>query len=201
MQFHTATVRAEPVEARSLSTVARERNIILTGFMGTGKSEVGKKLAMRLGRQFTDTDALIERETGLPIACLFADRGEAYFRELEEQVIARVCLEEGVVIATGGGAMINDANVRRLKASGTVICLTATPAVILTRVQGNTGRPLLHGGDPLAKIQALLQARAEAYAKADFTIDTSHLGVDEVVEAIRTVVAKEQETRKMAGRV
>jgi len=174
--------------------VSRERNIILTGFMGTGKSEVGKKLAIRLGRKFIDTDVLIERETGTSISRLFTDQGEDYFRTLEQQAIIRACLEKGVVIATGGGAMVNAVNVKRLKASGTVICLIATPEVILARVQGNTDRPLLQGRDPLIQIRALLTARAKAYAAADVTIDTSYLGVDDVVEAIHTALAKELET-------
>jgi shikimate kinase len=161
--------------------------------MGTGKSEVGKKLAARLGCPFIDTDTLIEEETGTSIVRLFADKGEPYFRQLEQQVIARVCLEKGVVIATGGGAMVNAENAKRLKASGTVICLTAAPEVILARVQGNEDRPLLQGGDPLAKIQALLATRAEAYAQADFTIDTSCLGVDDVADAVWAALARGQE--------
>jgi shikimate kinase len=173
--------------------VSRERNIILTGFMGTGKSEVGKKLAIRLDRKFIDTDVLIEREAGTSISRLFADEGEAHFRTLEQQAIARACLEDGVVIATGGGAMVNEVNARRLKASGTVICLTAAPEVILARVQGNLDRPLLQGRDPLTKIRALLTARAQAYPEADLTIDTSCLGVDDVVEAVHAALAKELE--------
>jgi len=163
------------------------QNIILTGFMGTGKSAVGKKLAARLGRKFIDTDALIEQEAGMPIARLFSEKGEPYFRELEQQVIARVCLENSAVIATGGGAIIREVNAQRLKASGVVICLTAAPEVILARVQGDTTRPLLLADDPLKKIHTLLAVRAEGYAKAHVTIDTSRLSVDEVVEAVQAV--------------
>jgi shikimate kinase len=161
-----------------------ERNIILTGFMGTGKSTVGRKLAARLGHKFVDTDLLIEREEGTSITRIFADKGEPYFREREKQMIDRVCSEGGTVIATGGGAMMSEANVARMKGSGTVICLTATPDIILERVRKNSDRPLLQEKDPFTKIRTLLAARAEAYARADVAIDTSHLGVDEVVEAI-----------------
>lgn len=152
--------------------------------MGTGKSTVGKKIADRLGWAFIDTDVLIEEETEMTIPTIFAERGEPYFRALERAVLARVCRETGQVIATGGGAMTIEENVCVLKKNGTVICLTAQPEVILSRVQGNRDRPLLQGENPLAKITLLLEARAEAYGKADFAIDTSRLDVDEVVEAI-----------------
>jgi shikimate kinase len=158
--------------------------------MGTGKTVVGKKLAVRLGRKFIDTDAVIERKAGMLVTRLFAEKGETHFRELEKQVIARACLERGVIIATGGGAMVSEVNAERLKASGVVLCLHATPEVILKRVQGNKDRPLLQGGNPRNKIRALLAARAEAYAKADLTIDTSRLSVDEVVEAVLAAVEK-----------
>lgn len=159
--------------------------------MGTGKSAVGRKLAARLDRKFIDTDVLIEQAAGMSIARLFSEKGEPYFRELEQQVIARVSLQDGAVIATGGGALVKEVNAERLKASGILICLTATPEVILARVQRDTARPLLLAEDPLAKIHALLTVRAEAYAKAHVMIDTSHLSVDEVVEAVQAAVAGE----------
>lgn len=156
--------------------------------MGTGKSAVGRKLAAQLGRKFIDTDVLIEQKAGTSIARLFTEKGESHFRELEQQVIARVSLEDGAVIATGGGAIVKEVNAQQLKASGIVICLTAAPEVILARVQGDTNRPLLLADDPLEKIQALLAVRTEAYAKAHITIDTSCLSIDEVVEAVHTVI-------------
>jgi shikimate kinase len=159
-------------------------NIVLTGFMGTGKSTIGKNIAARLGRKFIDTDTLVEQKSGKTIAALFMERGEPYFRTLEREAIDQVCAEEGLVVATGGGALVNEENVRKLKANGTVICLTATPEIILSRVQGNTDRPLLQSDDPLGKIRTLLAARADAYAKADLTIDTSCLSVEAVVEKI-----------------
>jgi shikimate kinase len=165
--------------------VKHKRNIILTGFMGTGKSSVGRAIAKRLGRPFIDTDALIEKEAGMTITSIFNERGEVQFRALERTVIDKVCEQhQAAIIATGGGAMVNEDNARRLKESGMVICLTATPAVILSRVQGNEDRPLLKSDNPLEKIRTLLEARAEAYAKADLTIDTSHLSLDEVVKTI-----------------
>jgi shikimate kinase len=156
--------------------------------MGTGKSEVGNLLAQRLQREFIDTDTMIEHVAGQPIARIFAEKGEAHFRELEKQVIRQVCEKQEVVIATGGGAIVNMDNATCLKESGTVICLTASPETIIQRVQGNNDRPLLQGEEPLTKIRSLLTARAEAYAQADITIDTSVLNPNEVVEMLLTLV-------------
>jgi shikimate kinase len=168
--------------------VRNQRNIVLTGFMGTGKSAVGRRVAAQLGRRFFDTDTLIEKDAKTSIANIFAKHGEVHFRALEEAAIARVCQEKEVVIATGGGAMVNEENAARLKEGGIVICLTATPEVILARVRGNSDRPLLQGDDPLGKIRSLLATRAAAYAKADVTIDTSEFEVDRVVETIVSLV-------------
>jgi shikimate kinase len=156
--------------------------------MGTGKSEVGNLLAQRLQREFVDTDVMIEQTAGQTIARIFAEKGETYFRELEKQVIREVCQKQEVVIATGGGAIVNADNATRLKESGTVICLSATPETIIQRVQGNKDRPLLQGEEPLTKVRSLLTARAEAYARADITIDTSALSPSQVVETILALV-------------
>ena len=170
------------------------RNIIFVGFMGTGKSLVAKRLAKRLDRRFVDTDSWIEQEADMPIAQLFATEGEAAFRQRERQAIARACQEKEMVIATGGGAILDRENAKTMKASGPVICLTARPEVILQRVQGDTTRPLLQGLNPLEKIQQLLTDRAEAYARADITIDTSNLGPDAVVEATLTALTQADST-------
>ncbi len=172
----------------------RGRNIIFVGFMGTGKSLVARRLAKRLGCRFVDTDACIEHEADMSIAQLFATEGEAAFRQRERQAIARACQQKERVIATGGGAIVDRENARTMKASGPVICLTARPEVIFQRVQGDTTRPLLQGPNPLEKIRRLLADRAEAYARADITIDTSHLGPDAVVEATLTALTQAAST-------
>ena len=158
--------------------------------MGTGKSSVGKRLAARIGWRFFDSDVLIEQEAKTSIAQIFAEKGEAHFRALEKTTIDRLCRENNVVIATGGGAIVNDENAAHLKASGIVICLTATPEVIFTRVRGNTDRPLLQDPQPLEKIRTLLAQRAEAYAKADVTVDTSLLDIERVVGTILSQIEK-----------
>lgn len=160
--------------------------------MGTGKSAAGRRLAARLGRKFFDTDEFIEQTAKTSISHIFAEKGELYFRELEKQMITQVCHEKNAVIATGGGAMIDEENVARLKESGTVICLTATPEIILERVRGNSERPLLQGSDPLEKIRSLLTARADTYAKANMTINTANLDIDRVVETIITALKREE---------
>ena len=159
-------------------------NIILTGFMGTGKTQVGRCLAKRLGWRFIDTDLIIEQELGTSIRQLFAEKGEAYFRGQERRVIARVCQDQRCVIATGGGAIVDPANAQQLQNSGLLICLTATPEVIFARVRGNTDRPLLQAEDPLATIRSLLARRSDAYARAQLTIDTSQQSVEQVVAAV-----------------
>ena len=161
-------------------------NIILTGFMGTGKTSVGKRLAKRLGWRFVDLDQLIAASAKMPITRIFAERGEAVFRRLERRCISRVIHGQQQVIATGGGAFVDSQNRTRLRVSGPVICLTARPRTILTRVGRRLStRPLLAGAaDPLTRIRRLLSQRAGAYAQADITIDTSDLSVDEVTERV-----------------
>lgn len=173
-------------------------NIILTGFMGTGKTQVGRRLAKRLGWPFVDTDLVIERELNISIRQLFAEKGEAYFRQQERLVIARVCQYQRHVIATGGGAIVDPANAQQFKNSGLVVCLTSAPEVIFARVQGNTDRPLLQAEkwkgsrddssfEPLTTIQTLMASRADAYARAQIAIDTSQQSVEQVVAAVLSV--------------
>lgn len=159
-------------------------NIILTGFMATGKSSVGKELAERLGYVFVDLDALIEAEAGIPIARIFATQGEERFRELESRMVEQVARRDASVIATGGGAIVNPRNLEALKRSGVVIALTAKPESILARVGRGEDRPMLRGGETLERIRLLLAERAPAYAKADLTVDTTEQSVEQVVGRI-----------------
>lgn len=161
-------------------------NIVLTGFMGTGKTTVGKRLAKRLGWRFVDVDQRIESSAKMPIAKLFAERGEPVFRRLERRVIHRLVHGQQQVIATGGGAFLDSQNRSRLRMIGPVVCLTARPQAILNRVGRRIGvRPLLAGAaNPLSRIRTLLQQRAGAYAQADLTIDTTNLSLDEVAERL-----------------
>ncbi|MGH7369531.1 MAG: shikimate kinase [Candidatus Methylomirabilaceae bacterium] len=158
--------------------------IVLTGFMGTGKTVVGRRLAERLGLAFIDLDDLIQEEAGMGIPEIFASEGEAGFRRRERALIAAIAKRDDVVLATGGGAVLDPENVRRFKTEGILVCLQAEPQTILERIGGDAGRPLLQASDWMARIRALLEQRATAYATADLTVETSRLDVDEIVDRI-----------------
>ncbi len=161
------------------------KNIILTGFMGVGKTLVGKKLANDLGYTFVDTDKLIEDDQHMAITAIFSRQGEPYFREVEARIIRQVMEGEQQVVSTGGGAVIQDRNRRAFKKAGLVVCLTARPEVIYARIRHETHRPLLQTPDPEAKIRELLDSRAAFYAQADVIIDTSEKTADDVITAIK----------------
>ncbi len=167
-----------------------EKNIVLTGFMGAGKTTVGKKLAEVLEIPLVDTDDLIEDKIGMKISEIFARHGEEYFRELEEQIVEEVSRLHSHIIVTGGGVVLREKNMRNLKRGGVVIYLHASPEVIYERIKNQTHRPLLQVDDPLAKIRELMDFRAPYYANHDFTVDTSSLTVDEVVEEILMTLRK-----------
>ncbi len=160
-------------------------SVILTGFMGTGKTSVGECLAARLGVPFVDTDRLVEAEAGRSVAAIFAEAGEAAFRAAERRAIHAALAVPKAVIATGGGAIVDAANLALLRAAAPLVCLTARPAVIMsrTRAAGPT-RPLLEADDREARIAALLAERAAAYAQADLTVDTSDRSPAELAEAL-----------------
>jgi len=166
-------------------------NVILTGFMGTGKTSVGKRLARRLGWRFVDIDSLIVAGAKESVAKIFAEHGEAVFRRLERRMIRRVVRGHEQVIATGGGAFVSAENRRLLRPVGPVICLTARPKVILKRVGPTVAsRPILaKAPSPLGRIQQVLAQRASAYASADLTIDTSDLSIEGVLERLWRVLS------------
>lgn len=166
--------------------------IVLIGFMGTGKTEVGRLLAERLHLPFLDIDQMIEEEEGQTIAQIFGPNGEneAYFRRREREVIARVTQVKDCIIATGGGAVMDPENVRHLKEGGVVICLTAKPETILARIPDPTSRPMLkglRGAALLARVRELQEQRDPFYrTAADVLIETTDRSVNEVVEALMT---------------
>jgi shikimate kinase len=173
-------------------------SITLVGFMGTGKSSVGRSLADRLNREFVDTDAMIEGALGRSIAEIFAESGEATFREEERTAIAAAVASPGCVIAAGGGAMLDPENVAALRAAGIILCLTARPDLILARIGSTDSRPLLAGaGDSLAAVEALLAERAPRYALADYSLDTSDLTLEAVVDCLCTRLPSLFEMRRI----
>ena len=165
-----------------------EKNIILTGFMGTGKTTVGQRLAERLQRPFLDSDALIVQRDGRSIADIFAEDGEAVFRAWERRVALELAQRQGWVIATGGRLMLDAENAAALSASGLVYCLTAVPQTILARVQGGAKRPLLSGPDPTERIQRLLDERREGYGRFP-QLSTDGKTADQIVDELLEEIA------------
>lgn len=166
-------------------------NIVITGFMGTGKSTVGPRVAERLGRPFVDLDTLIVERTGRQIPEIFAEQGAVAFRRLEAAVVDEVASQQGLVVVTGGGALISSRNRRVLSRSGVLICLHATPQVLEKRLAGGVkGRPMLHRDERGSlsgwreRLHDLLERRAHAYGMIPHQIDTTDLTIDQVVEAI-----------------
>ncbi|MDE2485140.1 MAG: shikimate kinase [candidate division NC10 bacterium] len=158
--------------------------VVLTGFMGTGKSVVGRRLAERLALPFVDLDDAIEAAASMAIPEIFASEGESGFRRRERELIASLANRGSCVVATGGGAVLDPENLRNLRIGAMLVCLVAEPAVILQRLGGDARRPLLQSPDRLARIRELLEQRAAAYAQADLSIDTSGADIEEIVDRI-----------------
>ncbi len=148
------------------------KNIILTGFMGTGKTAVGKELSRLLDIKLIDVDTEIEKAVKMDINTTFKQLGEQRFREIETDMIKSVSGNKNVIISTGGGAVLKKENMDILGEDGIIICLTATPETILQRTSTNSDRPLLQVEDPFEKIKELLDFRKPYYEKADILIDT-----------------------------
>jgi len=159
-----------------------KKNLVLIGFMGTGKSSIGKYLADKLGKKFVELDEEIVKKAGKSIPAIFAEKGETFFRQLEAEIVCHWSTRDNLVISTGGGVVLNKANVINLRKKGLLICLQAEAEIILQRVESDNSRPLLAVEDRLEKIKQLLQERASFYAIADYTIDTSSLNRQEVAE-------------------
>ena len=160
------------------------RNIVLIGFMGTGKTVVGRRLANSLGFRFVDVDTIIEERESKSISEIFLDKGEPYFRNLESQIIDEVAGKPDSVITTGGGAVNHPRNRESLQKKGWLVCLTATPEIIHERIRKRRNRPLLLGGEPLKKIQSLMNERSKFYSGANLTIDTTPIKPDTIVKLI-----------------
>jgi 3-dehydroquinate synthase len=171
----------------------RITNLIITGFSGTGKSQVAKEVARRLNWDFLDTDDEIVEQTGKPIAEIFRQDGEGKFRELERETIRKACQQRQTVIAIGGGAIVDSQNYELLARTGLIVCLEARPETIYERLFREAAcspetevRPLLAGDNPLERIKQLKASRQPYYAKADWTIHTDGLSISEVAgEVIR----------------
>lgn len=167
-------------------------HIYLIGFMGAGKSTVGRRVAARTGRRFADLDDLIERRADATVAEIFAREGESGFRELESEVLRSIAEEPPMVVACGGGVVISDENRVVLKRSGVVIYLKVDAAEALARISDKTTRPLLAGGGGTTAATSLLAAREALYAAvSDVTVDTAGRSIEQVVDAVLQLLAED----------
>ena len=174
-----------------LTVKAADRSIVLIGFMGTGKSSVGRRLATNRGWPRLDTDAMIANALGMRISEIFEGLGQERFREEESAILETIDPAQPAVIITGGGAILRPENTARLHQLGTVFCLTAELPTLLERLGRRSDRPLLQTENPAATIENLLRERAPLYQEAaDFTIDTTGLRHDEVAQRIEDCIAR-----------
>ncbi len=167
-----------------------KRNIILVGFMGTGKTVTGGVLARRTGMKLVDMDSIIEERRGKTIPEIFAQEGEPAFRILERELVKELSARSGLIVSTGGGIVLNPDNIADFEKSGLVVCLTASPDVIFQRVEKDTNRPLL-SGDKRAQISALLEKRHPLYVAIVHGINTDNLTDEQTADRILEMYALE----------
>ncbi len=159
-------------------------NLVIIGFMGTGKSSIGKILAQKLNYEFIDTDQLIETERHQKITQIFLEEGEAFFRSLENKLAGELSGLDQKVIATGGGWVLNPENLQLSRVNGYIISLTAKPEIIYERIKHETHRPLLASEDPLAKIKEIMSQRESLYRNGDLVMDISLGTPEQIAERI-----------------
>jgi shikimate kinase len=164
--------------------------MVLIGFMGTGKTAVGQRLAEQLGLEFIDLDALIEKKMGISISNIFREYGESYFRRIEKQTVNEICRRNDLVVATGGGVVLDRENIINLKKMGLLIHLVAQPEVVLDRIANDRQRPLMEVKDRQRRIEALMSKRTPFYECADVEIDTSELSIQEVADRIKNILGE-----------
>ncbi len=177
-------------QAAQIRQALAERSIVLIGLMGAGKTSVGKRLAQRLDLRFIDADLEIEVAADQPIAEIFAEHGEAYFRQGERRVIARLLQSGPQVLATGGGAYMDEETRAAITESGISVWLRAELSVLMKRVKRRNDRPLLNTDDPESIMRKLMQERYPIYAEADLTVDTRDTPHDTIVDEIIDLLAK-----------
>lgn len=179
---------ATDVSASAPSHAVPLKSLVLVGLMGAGKSSVGKRLAHRLGLPFFDADVEIERAAGASIPDIFAEHGEEAFRDGERRVIARLLEQSPIVLATGGGAFMNEETRARIRNCAVSIWLKAELDVLVRRTARRGHRPLLNAGDPRSVLEKLMAQRYPVYAEADLTICTGDGPHEDVVERIIAVL-------------
>jgi shikimate kinase len=170
------------------------RNVVIVGFMGTGKTEVGRIVSEQMGRTFVDIDDQIVSAAGMTINDIFKIHGEELFREIESGMIKRFSGIEGLVISTGGGSLLKAENVENLKRTGVLICLTASPEEIARRTADERHRPLLDVPDRIGTVREMMAKRSRSYRQSDLTVDTdgkdAAAAAQEVLDAFRRYMAQ-----------
>jgi shikimate kinase len=184
-----AVARAIAKEAETVRERLGNHSIVLVGLMGAGKSSVGRRLAGKLGFPFVDADHEIEAAAGKTVSEIFADHGEAYFREGERKVIARLLGNGAQVLATGGGAFISDETRAQIRQHGVSIWLKAPLLLLMKRVMKRQGRPLLNSSDPEAVMRNLIEKRYPAYALADVTVESRDVQHNQMVNDVIRALA------------
>ena len=163
---------------------ADRRNLVITGYMGTGKSSVARGVARQLGHRFVDMDEVIEKRAGMSIADIFAQQGEDTFRGMERALCEELVSERGLVIATGGGALVDGGNRATMVRTGCLVCLDCQSSELVYRLRGDRGRPMLWSDDPATKLKELYEQRLPAYAQIPYHIDTTHRSVEQVIDEV-----------------
>jgi shikimate kinase len=167
------------------------KNIILYGFMGTGKSIAAKQLALKHGMQYIEMDDEIEKNAGMSINDIFEIHGETHFRFLERELVKKLSHSSGMVVSTGGGVVLNQKNIEDFSRNGICICLWASPEAIYERTRKESHRPLLNVGDSMEKIRELLVKREPLYRKIAYHIDTTSLSPEQVKKKIEEIIKEE----------
>ena len=182
--------RAIAREAETVRERLGDHPAVLVGLMGAGKSSVGRRLAEKLGIPFVDADHEIEAAAGKTVFEIFADHGEAYFREGERKVLARLLGNGAQVLATGGGAFVNDETRSRIHENGVSIWLKAPLPLLMKRVMKRQGRPLLQAADPEAVMRGLMETRYPAYSLADVTVESRDVQHNQMVNDVIRALAQ-----------
>ncbi len=180
-------------------------NLILIGYRGTGKTSVGRLLAAKLGRSFLDSDELVKISSGKTVREMVAEKGWGYFRQEEKRVVAELAAKDDCVVALGGGAVLDEENVRKIKSKGFLIWLTADAQTIVGRLNGDgksfEQRPPLAGKDPDEETRSLLKAREPLYAKiADCRVDTSDRSIEEMAAEVLRILGERPERNPDKGK-
>lgn len=173
-----------------LADCFQDKNIVLVGFMACGKTFSSREIASRLKRERVSTDEMIVRREKMPVADIFAAKGEAYFRQLEREVVREASSRKNLVIDCGGGVAVNRENFDALKATGVSFYLYASAESIYRRTKGKTDRPLLNVPDPLGKIKELLAQRDPHYRTAHFIVDSNEDNIGKVVDEIISILSQ-----------